>query len=431
MHAADRDIDRLVLVHRAHGVVDRHLGGAAHHDPMLGAVAVLLQRQHGAGRHDDALHLEAVAEIDRVVIAPRPVAALVLGRLASLLGLELGDEVLDLLRPRPRHHHHRVGGRNHHQVLDADDRRQPLVGMDDAIARIQGNHGAMQHIAVIVAWRDVEQRVPTTDVGPAEVAGHDRGAVGLLHHRVIDRLLRRTGEGLRIEPQEAEVGRRFLGRRFDGFRHLRFEALKFRQQHVGAEQEVTGVPKIAIHHIARGRGGVGLLDERLDLAHAGVADRLARQDIAVAGLRLGRLDAESDDRAGLGRRAAGRAGGAERLRIEDDVVGGERQHHGIGVALACDRGRRGDGRGGIPPQRFDHHGGVDADLFGLPAGEKVEIRPGDDDRRPEHRVRHPQQRLLVGRLVAHQGQKLLRQGVPGHRPQACAGAAGEQDRDDR
>lgn len=42
VHAADRDINGLVLVHRARRLVDGHLGGAAHHDPMLGAMAVLL-----------------------------------------------------------------------------------------------------------------------------------------------------------------------------------------------------------------------------------------------------------------------------------------------------------------------------------------------------------------------------------------------------
>ncbi len=56
---------------------------------------------------------------------------------------------------------------------------------------------------------------------------------------------------------------------------------------------------------------------------------LAGQDVAVAGLRLGRLDAEGDDAAGLGGLAAGQAGGAECVDVENDVVGGERQHHGV------------------------------------------------------------------------------------------------------
>ena len=69
------------------------------------------------------------------------------------------------------------------------------------------------------------------------------------------------------------------------------------------------------------------------------------------------------------------------LDVENDVVGGERQHHRLGIALARDRGRGGDGRAGIAPQRLDHHRRLDADLLGLAAGKEVEIRPGDDDRR--------------------------------------------------
>ena len=43
VNAADRQIDRLVLMHFAHRIVDRDLGGAVHDDPVLGAVAVFLQ----------------------------------------------------------------------------------------------------------------------------------------------------------------------------------------------------------------------------------------------------------------------------------------------------------------------------------------------------------------------------------------------------
>ena len=58
----------------------------------------------------------------------------------------------------------------------------------------------------------------------------------------------------------------------------------------------------------------------------------ARPDVAVAGLRRGRRDAEGDDVAGLRRLAAGQAGGAEILDVEDDVVGGQRQHHRVRIA---------------------------------------------------------------------------------------------------
>ena len=134
---------------------------------------------------------------------------------------------------------------------------------------------------------------------------------------------------------------------------------------------------------------------------------------------------------GLGGLAAGKAGGAELRHVEDDVVGGERQHHGIRVALARHRGGGRDGRAGIPPQRLDHHRRLDADVLGLPAGEEMEIRAGDDDGGGEHRVLHAQQGFLVGRTVADQRQELLGQGVARDRPKPRPGAAGEKNGDDR
>ena len=62
---ADRDVDRLVLVHGLDVGADRDLGGAAHHHPVLGAMLVLLQRQRAARLHHDALDLEALAGVDR------------------------------------------------------------------------------------------------------------------------------------------------------------------------------------------------------------------------------------------------------------------------------------------------------------------------------------------------------------------------------
>ena len=85
---------------------------------------------------------------------------------------------------------------------------------------------------------------------------------------------------------------------------------------------------------------------------------------------------------------------------------------------------------GIAPHRLDHDRRLDADFLGLPAGEEMEIRAGDHDRRREHRVLHAQQGFLIGRPVADQRQELLRQGVARHRPKPGPGAAGQQNGDD-
>ena len=136
--------------------------------------------------------------------------------------------------------------------------------------------------------------------------------------------------------------------------------------------------------------------------------------------------------AGLGRLQPGEAGGAEFLDVEDDVVGGQRQHHGVGIAALGERRRGRHRRAGIAAHRLDHHGGVDAELLGLAAGEKTKIGAGDDDRRRRTvGVGHAQQGLLIGRALAHQRQELLRQGVARHRPEPGPGAAGQKNGNDR
>jgi hypothetical protein len=43
VHASDRDVDRLVLVHGTDLITDCHLGRATHDNPVLGAMAMFLQ----------------------------------------------------------------------------------------------------------------------------------------------------------------------------------------------------------------------------------------------------------------------------------------------------------------------------------------------------------------------------------------------------
>ena len=44
MGGAHRDIDQFILVHDRDAFVDRYARGATDHDPVLGAVVMLLQR---------------------------------------------------------------------------------------------------------------------------------------------------------------------------------------------------------------------------------------------------------------------------------------------------------------------------------------------------------------------------------------------------
>ena len=88
---------------------------------------------------------------------------------------------------------------------------------------------------------------------------------------------------------------------------------------------------------------IRLLDEAFDGTDLAVADRFAGKNVTVARLRLGRLDPECHNAAGLGARAAGKAGGSKCLDVQDDVVGGKREHHGLRVAAGGNRGRGCDG----------------------------------------------------------------------------------------
>src|ERR1700710_101376 len=67
---ADRDIDRFVLVYDLDRLVDRHPRGAPHHDPVLGAMVMFLQREPPARLDDDALDLVTIAIVDRLIGAP-------------------------------------------------------------------------------------------------------------------------------------------------------------------------------------------------------------------------------------------------------------------------------------------------------------------------------------------------------------------------
>ena len=125
---------------------------------------------------------------------------------------------------------------------------------------------------------------------------------------------------------------------------VRLEASKLRQEHLGAKQEIARIPQIAFGDIARRGIGVRLFHERLDRVDLVRTGRLAAADIAVARLGRSRRDAKGDDEPGLRRFETGQAGGAEFLDIEDDVVGGQRQHHGIRIAASGKRRRGRDRR---------------------------------------------------------------------------------------
>ena len=74
MFGADRDIDGFVFAYEHALSTALHHSGPLDHNPVLGAVIMLLQAELGARLYSNTFDLEAGAGIDRAVAAPGPVA---------------------------------------------------------------------------------------------------------------------------------------------------------------------------------------------------------------------------------------------------------------------------------------------------------------------------------------------------------------------
>ena len=254
-----------------------------------------------------------VAVVDASRNSPRAgAAAAVLGGLAARLCLQPVDQLPCTSSTRcAAAHQHGVGRRHHHQVLDRRPRRSARSSeCDEAALRVRRSRTGPRGIAGGVACRRSSQtasQLPMSD--QPERAGTTAARVGLLHHRVVDRFLRRRARRPRASSaHEAEIGAGARGRGLRPPRRCRgSNRASSSSNSVGAEHEVAGVPQIAVRRrSASRRRGVRLLDEGLDGVHAVDRERGAAADIAVAGLRRGRADAEGDDAPGGGGCAAAR-----------------------------------------------------------------------------------------------------------------------------
>ena len=137
MNDANRQKDQLVLVHDGLFLAARDLGGAVDHDPMFGAMEMPLQREPAARGHNDAFDLVARPVVDRLIIAPRPINPLVLGRLAPPAFLQARDELLDLVALVPTEYEHRVLRGDDDDILHADDGGEQPGGANVHIIGIQ------------------------------------------------------------------------------------------------------------------------------------------------------------------------------------------------------------------------------------------------------------------------------------------------------
>ena len=212
----------------------------------------------------------------------------------------------------------------------ADHADQPAGRVHERVARVAHERVAVHGIAVAVVGADLPHRVPGAEVAPAGVerdhADRDARSVPArrLHHRVVDALGRNGRERRGVEAQERGVDLRAAERRFARRGDVGPEAAQRIQPHARAQDEHAAVPVVAaIGDVALRRRQVGLLDEGSDRPRfLGGALYRAGADVAVAGVRPLRPDAENDDAAERGgahrrahrRREVGAAG--------DRVIGG-------------------------------------------------------------------------------------------------------------
>src|SRR5579885_635951 len=75
-------------MHEKHVIVTCDFRRPLDDDPMLGAMKMLLQRKPCPGLHHDALDLVARPGIDRLIIPPRAVGALMLHDLAAVFAAQ-------------------------------------------------------------------------------------------------------------------------------------------------------------------------------------------------------------------------------------------------------------------------------------------------------------------------------------------------------
>ena len=329
-------------------------------------------------------------------------------------------QAVGILLPR---HQHGVLRRHHHEIVDAFQRHQRLVGRDVAVAGILEYRRSQRGISLRILVRQFPHRIPGADIGPAAGDRHHRRARGLFHDRVVDRDRLRRTERLSIQRDEAEIAPCFGHGVRDRLHACGIDLAVLVEQNGGAEHEVAAVPEIAGLDVVLGGRLVRLLDEfgnAADLAGHG----FARADVAVFGRRALRLDAEGHDAPALGGDQPLATGSDKGWRIADDVIGRQRQHHRLVVARLRESGAGGDRRTRIPPHRLQQHVRRDADFGELFQHHEAVGRIGDDDRTLEQgRIRHPLERVLKGRARAEQRQELLGAPLARGRPQPRPGAA--------
>ncbi len=247
-------------------------------------------------------------------------------------------------------------------------------------------------------------------------------------------MLGEAGKRGAVEAQETEVLAGLVERAPGSGEDRRCKLLQLRQERAGVQDEDAAIPEVAtIGEVGFGRGTVGLFEEGIDREATGLASqRGAAADVAIAGVRPGRRDAEENELARC--RDGGRPlqGADERLGVLHHVVG---RHHGNDrVGGFAQRGQRGDSHrgGGVPRDRLeDDCLGLQGCTRQLLAHQEAVVVVADNDRRGERGVVDTAQGGAEQRaLPIEEADELLGIHRPRQRPQTRAGAAGQDHGND-
>ncbi len=210
--------------------------------------------------------------------------------------------------------------------------------------------------------------------------------------------------------------------------HFRLEAAQFAEISRRLEQEHAAVPVvIAAVEVGLRRVRVGFFNECLDRDRSTVVGR--GPDVAITGFRRRGHDAERDELTGIGRALPARDRRPECIHISNNMVRRHDQQQRIRIVRRRFERSQGNGRRRVAPLGLENNRRAHFDAIELLGHRKTVILVADDQAAITRvlEAAHAQRGRLQHGLLAGQRQQLLRVHRPRRRPQARAGAAGQDN----
>ncbi|CAM7218459.1 hypothetical protein ESCOMA182M1_22515 [Escherichia coli] len=395
-------------------------------------MVVHLHREGTARFHRDAVDVEARGLDHHVAAAPGTVNLAVALVLAALVLPEELDRLLHVLGTLTVHHQHGVLGADNHQVLHADGRHQLLVAVDVAVFAVVHPRVTAENVALLIFRADLPQGGPGADVAPVGIETDHHRVGGFLHHRVVHGLVRALAENIMWDIDEIAAIIGGIHRSLAGFQDIRTVFGQLREVFFGTEHKHATVPVV----LPGGEVDLGALAVRL-LHEAGhlvrgvgaVGEGHAALDVAVASFRGVRHDTEGDQMAFIGILLGDADGVVEDRLVIDDMVGGEDQHQRVVTVAGGLKGRQGDGRRGVAPDRLKYN--VIRQLIELAqlfSHQEAMLFVTDDHRFMDFKARESGNSFLQHGVLPEQPEELFRVKLARHRPETTACTASHYHR---